>query len=305
MLNERPDWGKMAGLQHSPGDSHMNGQSGDEADAPVIAEQGGDGLVVLESAGQDALIVDVDGFEGPLDLLLTLARNQKVDLTKISILALAEQYLVFIAEVRKLRLELAADYLVMAAWLAYLKSKLLLPEPEDEEGPTGEELAAVLAFRLQKLEAMRDAAAKLMSRNRLGRNVFARGAPEGVRVTSVSEHADNLYDLLKAYTERRQRQSVTRLEMHRLPVLTIKEARGILERLLGKMDEWTSINQYLAEYLAEPEMRASVKASSFSASLEMVREGFLEIRQDEVFAPIYIRRGSRPANDSPNQGITT
>ncbi len=246
--------------------------------------------VELNVDGGEVLVVDVDGFEGPLDLLLTLARSQKVDLTKISILALAEQYLVFIAEVRKLRLELAADYLVMAAWLAYLKSKLLLPEPEDEEGPTGEELAALLAFRLKKLEAMRDAAAKLMVSNRLGRDIFDRGAPEAVIVNKTDEHVDNLYDLLKAYTERRQRQVHTRLSVKKLPVWSIKEARQCLERLLGTMKEWSRIDQYLIEYLVEPEMRATVTASSFTASLEMVREGHLEIRQDESFAPIFIRQ---------------
>lgn len=246
--------------------------------------------IVLEQSDADALIVDVDGFEGPLDLLLTLARTQKVDLTKISILALAEQYLGFIARAGKLRLELAADYLVMAAWLAYLKSRLLLPEPEEAEGPTGEELAALLAFRLQKLEAMRDAAAKLMARDRLGRDVFERGSPEGIRVNTTSEYADNLYDLLKAYTVRRQRQIETRFELKKLPVWTIKDARRRLEQLFGKMNDWGRIDQYLLEYLVEPEMRVTVLASSFTASLEMVREGDLEIRQSSAFEPIYIRR---------------
>ena len=259
------------------------------------ATDGGGDVVELVFDGQsadagEALIVDVDGFEGPLDLLLALARTQKVDITKISILALAEQYLLFIAEARKLRLELAADYLVMAAWLAYLKSKLLLPEPEHEDGPTGEELAALLAFRLQKLEAMRDAAAKLMARNRLGRDVFERGAPEGVRIHRTSEFADNLYDLLKAYAERRQRQAITRIRFKRLPVWTIKEAREQLERLIGVSTDWGSIDQYLLEYLVEPAMRTTILASTFSAALEMAREGQVEIRQTEVFAPIFIRR---------------
>jgi segregation and condensation protein A len=262
---------------------------------------GGGDVVELVFDGQavdagEALIVDVDGFEGPLDLLLALARTQKVDITKISILALAEQYLLFIAEARKLRLELAADYLVMAAWLAYLKSKLLLPEPEHEDGPTGEELAALLAFRLQKLEAMRDAAAKLMARNRLGRDVFERGAPEGVRIHRTSEFADNLYDLLKAYAERRQRQAITRIRFKRLPVWTIKEAREQLERLIGVSTDWGSIDQYLLEYLVEPAMRTTILASTFSAALEMAREGQVEIRQTEVFAPIFIRR--KPATSS-------
>ncbi len=246
--------------------------------------------IVLDQADADALIVDVDGFEGPLDLLLTLARTQKVDLTKISILALAEQYLGFIAKAGKLRLELAADYLVMAAWLAYLKSRLLLPEPEEAEGPSGEELAALLAFRLQKLEAMRDAAAKLMARDRLGRDVFERGLPEGIRINTTSEYADNLYDLLKAYADRRQRQVVTRIEMKRLPVWTIKDARRRLEQLFGEMNDWGRIDQFLLEYLVEPEMRVTVLASSFTASLEMVREGDLEIRQSGAFEPLYIRR---------------
>jgi len=259
------------------------------------ATDGGGDVVALVLDGQsvepgEALIVDVDGFEGPLDLLLALARTQKVDITRISILALAEQYLLFIAEARKLRLELAADYLVMAAWLAYLKSRLLLPEPEHEDGPTGEELAALLAFRLQKLEAMRDAAAKLMARNRLGRDVFERGAPEGVRIHRTSEYADNLYDLLKAYAERRQRQAVTRIRFKRLPVWTIKEAREQLERLIGVSTDWGRVDQYLLQYLVEPAMRTTALASTFSATLEMAREGLLEIRQTEAFAPIFVRR---------------
>lgn len=262
----------------------------------AAAEAGGD-VVTLALDGPsgdegDALIVDVDGFEGPLDLLLALARTQKVDITKISILALAEQYLLFIAEARKLRLELAADYLVMAAWLAYLKSRLLLPEPEHDDGPTGDELAALLAFRLQKLEAMRDAAAKLMARDRLGRDVFERGAPEGVRVYRTSEYVDNLYDLLKAYAERRQRQAVTRITFKRLQVWTIKEAREQLERLMGGSTEWGRIDQYLLEFLVEPSMRTTAMASTFSATLEMAREGKLEIRQTGVFEPIFVRRRS-------------
>jgi segregation and condensation protein A len=240
--------------------------------------------------GDSQFVLDLDGYEGPIDVLLALARDQKVDLTKISILDLADQYLSFVSRARRLRLELAADYLVMAAWLAYLKSKLLLPEPEHEDGPTGEELAALLAFRLQKLEAMRDAAAKLMARNRLGRDVFERGAPEGVRVHRTSEFADNLYDLLKAYAERRQRQAITRIRFKRLPVWSIKEAREQLERLIGVSTDWGSIDQYLLEYLVEPAMRTTILASTFSAALEMAREGQVEIRQTEVFAPIFIRR---------------
>jgi segregation and condensation protein A len=238
----------------------------------------------------EALVVDLDGFEGPLDLLLNLARTQKVDLTKISILALAEQYLTFIQEARKLKLELAADYLVMAAWLAYLKSKLLLPEPEEEAGPSGEELANMLAFRLKRLEAMREAAANLMARNCLGRDVFARGQPEGIRVIATSEYSDNLYDLLAAYSSRRQRSAVTHIKFKPLPVWTIKQARKCLESLLGEMDDWGTIESFLLEYLATGEARNSVLASSFSATLEMVREGALELKQTRPFAPLYMRK---------------
>jgi len=237
-----------------------------------------------------ALVVDLDGFEGPLDLLLLLARTQKVDLTKISILALAEQYLAFIHDARQLRLELAADYLVMAAWLAYLKSKLLLPEPQEDAGPSGEELAAMLAFRLKRLEAMREAAANLMARNCLGRDVFARGQPEGIRVITTSEYSDNLYDLLAAYANRAQRSAVRRITFERLPVWTIKQARECLESLLGEMDDWGTIDEFLSAYLSTEETRNSVMASSFSASLEMVREGALELKQTGPFAPLYMRK---------------
>ena len=181
-----------------------------------------------------ALVVDVDGFEGPLDLLLHLARNQKVDLARISILALAEQYLLFIEKARTLRLELAADYLVMAAWLAYLKSKLLIPKQPGEEGESGEELAAVLQFRLKRLEAMRDAAARLVNRNRLGRDVFARGMPELVIVEKRNEYSATLYDLLTAYAVQRQRQAITNVQIAKRGVWSLKEAREILTRLIGR-----------------------------------------------------------------------
>lgn len=238
------------------------------------------------------LIVDLDGFEGPLDLLLQLARNQKVDITKISILALAEQYLVFIEDARKMKLELAADYLVMAAWLAYLKSRLLLPkEADDTDEPPPEELAARLQFRLQRLQAMRDAGAKLMSRNRLGRDVFDRGWPEPVVVEKQVEWGDTLIDLLQVYADRRQRKAAHHsYEIKRMPVWTLKEARTALERMLGIMDDWGRFDAYLLEYMQEPEKRASVIASGFTASLELAREGVLEVRQEKAFEPIYMRR---------------
>lgn len=240
----------------------------------------------------DALIVDVDGFEGPLDLLLLLAREQKVDLAKISILALAEQYLLFVAEARRLRLELAADYLVMAAWLAYLKSRLLLPDPQGEDEPSGEEMAALLAFRLRRLEAMREAAAQLMARNLLGRDVFSRGEPEDIQVFTTNDYVDNLHDLLKAYTQRRQVGQKRNLTLRRRPVWTIKDARQAIERLIGAMDTWGRFDEFLAEYLAEPETRNTVRASSFTATLELIREGRLEVRQEGAFAPIFMRRAA-------------
>jgi segregation and condensation protein A len=245
----------------------------------------------IELGPDDRLVVDVEGFEGPLDLLLGLARTQKVDLAKISALALAQQYLDFIAEARRLRLEIAADYLVMAAWLAFLKSKLLLPaEPSEEGEPTGEELAALLAFRLKRLDAMRDAAAKLMTRKRLGRDVFARGLPEHVRVTRTNVYEANVYDLLKAYSQQRQRTATRTLHMEKRPVWSLKEARDELERLLGFACEWAPLDQLIAEFLVEPEIRRTALASSFTATLEMTREGHLEIRQSKSFAPLLVRR---------------
>jgi segregation and condensation protein A len=240
-----------------------------------------------------SLVVDVAGFEGPLDLLLHLARNQKVDLARISVLALAEQYLAFVNKVRVLRLELAADYLVMAAWLAYLKSKLLIPKQAGEDGETGEELAAVLQFRLKRLEAMRDAASRLVNRNRLGRDVFARGIPELVIVEKRNEFSASLYDLLTAYASQRQRQAVTNVRIARRAVWSLKDARDILTRLIGRFSDWTALDRYLIEYLTSPEERPTVIASTFAASLEMVREGAVELRQETPFAPIYMRK--RPA----------
>jgi segregation and condensation protein A len=244
----------------------------------------------------DQLVVDVEGFEGPLDLLLALARTQKVDLAKISVLALAQQYLDFIAEARRLRLEIAADYLVMAAWLAFLKSKLLLPaEPSEEGEPTGAELAALLAFRLKRLHAMREASAQLMTRKRLGRDIFARGLPEPIRITRQNVYEANVYDLLKAYSQQRQRTAVTSLRLKPRTVWSLKEARDELERLLGMNLDWAPLDRLLAEFLVEPELRKTALASSFTATLEMTREGALEIRQAKLFAPLLVRRRKRAA----------
>lgn len=243
--------------------------------------------------GEPALIVDVDGFEGPLDLLLELARRQKVDLARISILALAEQYLAFVEEARRLRLELAADYLVMAAWLAYLKSRLLLPEPPKGEEPSAADLATVLAFRLRRLEAVRKAARKLFERDLLGRDVFARGAPEPVVVRSEPQWNATLFDLLSAYARERRRTALSHVTIARRVVWSLAEAREALERWIGSAPvDWAALDALLARWMAQPEDRVTVRASSFSAMLELVREGALEVRQDRPFAPLWVKRGS-------------
>ncbi len=254
------------------------------------------------SSDDQALMVDVEGFEGPLDLLLELSRRQKVDLSKISILALAEQYLEFIEEVRKLRIELAADYLVMAAWLAYLKSKLLLPPPEEEEGPSGEELAAHLAHRLNRLEAMRNMGNRLINRNRLGKDFFARGMPEATIVEKRKEFSATLYDLLTAYAAQRQRQIISSVTISKRQVWSLKDAREILTKLVGELNDWTPLDQFLLQYITDPKMRCSIIASSFAASLEMVREGGMVLRQESAFSTLFmkmttetdLRRSGRP-----------
>ncbi len=259
----------------------------DDAAAPMEALW----LTDAERAeSEPALVIDVQGFEGPLDLLLHLARSQRVDMARISVLALAEQYLKFIDEARELRLELAADYLVMAAWLAYLKSKLLIPKAPGDEGESGEEMAAVLQFRLKRLEAMRDAAVKLVNRNRLGRDVFARGMPEMVVVEKKHQFSATLYDLLTAYATQRQRQAVSRVEIAQRSVWSLKEARTILTRMMGEISDWTALDQFLIAFIPNPRDRATALASSFAASLELVREGKIEIRQESPFKPLYMRK---------------
>lgn len=240
---------------------------------------------------EDTLIIDVRGFEGPLDLLLTLARTQKVDITRVSILDLAEQYLEFIRKARHMRLELAADYLVMASWLAYLKSRLLLPVVEEDEEPTGEEMAAALAKRLKQLEAMRAAAEALQKRNLLGRDVFSRGMPEPMVATKRSEYEADLVDLLRAYAHQRQTNVRLPVVIAERVVLDLKEARDILTRLVGDYAEWVPLDRLLGSHLDDGSRRVSVVASSFAAALELVREGAVQVRQDEHFAPLMIRSG--------------
>jgi segregation and condensation protein A len=247
------------------------------------------------AAEEPALIVDVEGFEGPLDLLLALARQQKVDLTKISILALANQYLVFVEEARRHHLELAADYLVMAAWLAYLKSRLLIPTPDEVDGPSAADLATALAFRLRRLEAIRAASAALTARPQLGRDMFERGAPEPVATIKRPEWSATLYDLLTAYTVQRRKTALAYVRFAPRQVWSLAEARAALERLIGVSEDWSELDAYLVAYLVEPEMRATVFASSFAATLEMVREGALDVHQASAFAPIYLRKHAAAA----------
>src|SRR4051812_32811787 len=228
---------------------------------------------------EQALVVDVEGFEGPLDLLLTLARHQKVDLAKISILALANQYLTFIEEARKLRLELAADYLVMAAWLAYLKSRLLLPDVSAPEGQTAEDMANALALRLRRLEAMRQAAEQLLARAQLDRDVFGRGLGEPIAHIKCPQWTATLYDLLSAYAAQRQRHALGSLHYARRTVWSLAEAREALERPIGTSEDWSRLDEYLLTYVVEPSLKATVLASSLASTLELVREGLMEIHQ--------------------------
>jgi len=250
------------------------------------------GLPAERAEDEPSLVVDVEGYEGPLDLLLALARQQKVDLAKISILALADQYLVFIEAARKLRLELAADYLVMAAWLAYLKSRLLLPEPPEAEGPSAEQLATALANRLRRLEQIREASNRLMTRPQLRRDIFPRGQPETIAQVKHARWTATLYDLLTAYATQRQQRVLATVHLTKRTVWSLSEARASLERLVGtsEAEDWSSLDDYLMRYVIDPSQRATVFASSFAAALEMVREGALDLHQKEAFAPLYFRK---------------
>ncbi len=250
-----------------------------------------DTVSVADRLAAEALIVDVDGFEGPLDVLLTLSRTQKVDLRKISVLALAQQYLAFVERARALRIELAADYLVMAAWLAFLKSRLLLPPDPDDEGPTGEELAAHLAFQLERLQAMRDVAARLMARDQLGRDFFKRGQGEDItRIRTVSYSA-TLLDLMQGYARIRTRDEFRPFVMDRDAVFTMEQALERMRPLIGFAGTWTDMETYLPDgWEMDPARRRSATASTFAASLELVKEGHVEIRQSQTFAPIHLRK---------------
>ena len=246
---------------------------------------------VSDRLSAEALIVDVDGFEGPLDLLLTLSRTQKVDLMRISILELAQQYLDFVERAKALRIELAADYLVMAAWLAFLKSRLLLPPDPTDEGPSGEEMAAHLAFQLERLQAMRDCAARLMARDQKGRDFFVRGIPENVETVRRVNYTANLLDLMQAYSRIRTRDEFRPFVMDRNDVFTMEEALERMRGLIGFAVDWVDISSYMPDgWGVSPMRRRAATASTFAASLELAKAGKVELRQSETFAPLELRR---------------
>ena len=248
-------------------------------------------MPVAERREAEALIVDVDGFEGPLDLLLTLSRTQKVDLRKISVLQLAEQYLGFVQRASALRIELAADYLVMAAWLAFLKSRLLLPPEPGEAGPSAEDLAAHLAFQLERLQAMREAAAQLMARDQLGRDFFARGAPERLSARVKVTYDASLIDLIRAYARIRTKDEFRPYAFDRHDIFTMEQALARMRGLLGYAGEWAELTQFLPEgWDGSASRRRSVTAAHFAAILEMAKRGQVSIRQSDTFAPIQIRK---------------
>lgn len=250
-----------------------------------------DSQSVRERLAAEALIVDVDGYAGPLDLLLSLSRSQKVDLRKISVLELARQYLVFVEQAKALRLELAADYLVMAAWLAFLKSRLLLPPDPREDGPSGEELAAHLAFQLERLQAMRDVAARLMACDRLGRDFFARGQAEDVARIRTLRYSATLLDLMQGYARIRTRDDFRPFTMQRDAVFTMEQALERMRGLIGYDGSWSDMANYLPDgWDGDPGRRRSATASTFAAALELVREGQMEMRQSALFAPIQLRK---------------
>ena len=235
----------------------------------------------------NVLTIDIAGWEGPLDLLLALARNQKVDLRQLSILALVDQYLVFIDEARALKLELAADYLVMAAWLAYLKSALLLPKDPTID-PSPEELALRLQLRLERLNAMRESGARLMARDRVGRDIFLRGKPEGLRVVKARAWECDYFALITAYGQVKARTQPVMHVVKKRQVMTLEEALERVSAMIGRAVEWTSIEAFLPIH-AEPALRKSALASSFVAALELAKRGAVDLQQEATFAPLMLR----------------
>lgn len=249
-----------------------------------------------EARSSEQLVLELDGYEGPIDLLLALAREQKVDLGRISILSLADQYLAFISRQPGLRLEVAADYLVMAAWLAYLKSRLLLPQPPEDDGPNAAELAAALKQRLELLEAMQNAGRRLMARPRLGHDVFLRGAPEGLAVITIPVYELSFYELLRAYGESRRSSARAVLSIEPSIFFSMDDALKRLARFLGHVPDWRELTSFLPEEACSDLLRRSALAATLAATLELARSGRIELRQDRAFAPIYLRSTARPGD---------
>ncbi|NQV99604.1 MAG: segregation/condensation protein A [Rhodospirillales bacterium] len=263
-----------------------------------------DGQAFETPSGDNAFIVDLEGFEGPIDVLLGMARNQKVDLAHISILALANQYLKFVEQARRQNLELAADYLVMAAWLAYLKSKMLLPDMGNEDEPTGDEMAAALQFQLRRLQSMQDAGSHLVKRSRLGKDFFKRGEVEKFRTSVNTIYELSLFELLKAYGEQKRRKEGTgAMQIASFEIYTVEDALQRLRKLLGPIPAWQNLWSFLPEGLKDGLITRSAVASTFAASLELAKEGRLSVRQTETYGAIHIKPGIRnnePANDADN-----
>ena len=259
------------------------------ADTAAADHFAGGGPDVI-APGEGELIVNLEGFEGPLDLLLSLARDQKVDLRKISMVALVDQYLVHIHQARRMRLELAADYLVMAAWLAYLKSRLLLPEPPAGEEPSGQEMADALQWQLRRLEAMQEAGARLMARPQLGRDIFSRGQPEGIVVVRRAVWDVKLYDLLSAYGSQVRPKDADTYQIAPMQFFSVEEAAERLGRMLGIAIDWQSLEAFLPAGLTDPARRRSAIAATFVAGLQLAKDGQIELRQSERFGPIHLRK---------------
>jgi len=257
-------------------------------------EDGTDRSDAPTRTSQHELVLNLDGYEGPIDLLLSLSREQKVDLTKISILQLANQYLEFLEQARDLRIEIAADYLVMAAWLAFLKSRLLLPsEKSEEEELSAAEMAARLAFQLQRLEGMRVAGKKLFERPQLGRDFFKRGNPEQIKIVRTSVFEVSLFDLLRAYGSTQERETISALRIDPTKLYTTEKAMNWLRQVIGKAPDWTTLENFLPPGLGAGVIRRSAMAATFAASLEMVKAGEASLRQSEAFGPLYLKSGKK------------
>jgi len=255
-----------------------------------------DFTAVEQAEAQDAFVVDLEGYEGPLHVLLALARTQKVDLLKLSITRLAEQYLAFVHEARRRNFALAADYLVMASWLAYLKSRLLIPRNEKDKGeePPAEEMAAALAFRLQKLEAMRRASEQLLARPLLKRDVFTRGDPEATVIVPSDRIDASLYELMSAYVTQRRREQRSYAPNQRVEAFQLEAARDWLRDVLPRLEQWTPLER-IAPVRGHDDgpTQASFTASTLSASLELVKEGAMDVKQAQAFAEVFLKRRGR------------